>query len=150
MDLKSIGIEENAEMYIDDKKKVASLRQLMLGSGRRVFAVIDYGVDSEIREVISSSFKNIDKTVYWDDSLNSNDQFLTNNFNARLEELEKKYDIIFTIIPEKDSLDIISMKLKEDKCGMLVLIPAGKVKIKSLKNDLTGIDLDSVYTLITK
>ncbi|MCM1332071.1 MAG: Wzz/FepE/Etk N-terminal domain-containing protein [Bacteroides sp.] len=150
MDLKSIGIEENAEIFVGDKKKIASLRQLMLGSGRRVFAVVDYGVNSEIRNVISSSFKNVDKTVYWDDSLNSNDQFLTDNFNARLGELEKKYDIIFTIIPEKDSLDIISMKLKEDKCGMLVLIPSGKVKINSLKNELTGIDLNSVYTLITE
>lgn len=150
MDLKSIGIEENAEMYVDDKKKIASLRQSMLGSGRRVFAVVDYGDNSEIRNIISSSFKNVDKTVYWDDSLNSNDQFLTNNFNAHLEGLEKKYDIIFTIIPEKDSLDIISMKLKEDKCGMLVLIPSGKVKINSLKNELTGIDLNSVYTLITE
>lgn len=148
MDLKSVGIEENAEIFVGDKKKIASLRQLMLGSGRRVFAVVDYGVNSEIRDVISSSFKNIDKTVYWDDSLSSNDQFLTKNFNAHLEELEKKYDIIFTIIPEKDSLDVISMKLKEDKCGILVLVPSGKVKIKLLKNDLTGIDLNSVYTLI--
>lgn len=149
MDLRSIGLENHAEIYADNKVSVASLRQLMLDSGSRLFAVIDYGVNSDIMEIISSSFKNIDKTVYWDNSIKNNDQFLTDTFGVHTAELMKKYDIVFDVIPEKNSINIISSKLKSDGYGALVLIPAGKIRVKTLNNDLSNIDLSSVYTLIT-
>lgn len=150
MDLKSMGIEDHSVLYSGDARQIAVLRKELVDSGKRVFCVLDYSSSADIRDIIISSFKNIDKTVAWDNSLTDNDRLATDRFreevNARLE----KADYLFVSVPEKDNLLPFVSVIESGNYGILIIMDSGVISMSGLKKDIETVNPDSLYSLILK
>lgn len=150
MDLKSLGLENNSKMYAGENKELSLFRQSIVNSGYRIFCLLNYCYNGDIKEKISQSFGNVEKKVLWDDHLKDNDNIMTQAFKSHLAEMSDKYDFIFINIPDKDSFCSISSVVNEDKNGVLVLLDSGKTNVSTLKSNLENVDQEHIYTLIIK
>lgn len=150
MDLKNLGIENNARLYNGENKGLSLFRQMIVNSGYKVFCVLNYGDNNGIKEKISQSFSNVEKKVLWDDRLKDNDNIMTQAFKSHVAEMSDKYDFIFVNIPDKDSFCAVSSVLNDDNNGVLLLLDSGKTKTTTLKSDLGSVEYAKVYALITQ
>ena len=150
MDLKNLGIESNSKMYNGENKELSLFRQLIVNSGYKIFCVLNYSENSDIKEKISQSFGNIEKKVLWDDHLKDNDNIMTQAFKSHLNVMSDKYDFIFVNIPDKNSFCAISSVVDENENGVLVIIDSGKTNVSTLKSDLDNVEHEKIYTLIVK
>lgn len=150
MDLKNLGLENNTRIYNGENKGLSLFRQMIINSGYKVFCVLNYCENSDIKEKISQSFGNVEKKVLWDNNLKDNDNIMTQAFKSHLAEMADKYDFIFINIPDNDSFCAISSVLNDDKNGVLLLLDSGKTKTSTLKSDLGNVEYAKVYALITK
>lgn len=149
MDVAFMGIDDNAVKYCGDSEDMRRMRTLITADpARRLLFFAPLGDTASLGQTFADSLTAIGRSVELINGLPDNNAVLTPDTADRIKTALSTNDFVMVTVPEPDDVCDVENLVDADNAALLVTLPAGKIKRKSLKQTLLGQTADKVFTII--
>lgn len=149
MDVAFMGIDDNAVKYCGDSEDMRRMRTLITADpARRLLFFAPLGDTASLGQTFADSLTAIGRSVELINGLPDNNAVLTPDTADRIKTALSTNDFVMVTVPEPDDVCDVENLVDADNAALLVTLPAGKIKRKSLKQTLRGQTADKVFTII--
>lgn len=149
MDVAFMGIDDNAVKYCGDSEDIRRMRTLITADpARRLLFFAPLGDTASLGQTFADSLKAISRSVELINGLSDNNAVLTPETADRIKTALATNDFVMVTVPTPDDVCDVENLVDADNAALLVTLPAGKIKRKSLKQTLRGQTADKVFTII--